>query len=152
MKNKNVWNVLEIDENKVACTAWEESSVYIIDRNDSTTLLKPKAIKDKDSSNKYITDLWPIPSFHPHECPFLVKRGLKKIEIVDIRHMQSYTLFEDLNNKWGYNKVSVIDRDFGRFSILYMVQEGKTDNIIKRYDFPAVFEEGLKKITNLRHK
>ena len=33
-------------------------------------------------------------------------------------------MYEDANNKWGYNKVSIIDRQEGRFNLLFVVAEG----------------------------
>ena len=58
-----------------------------------------------------------------------------------------------MNNKWGYNKVSLVDRGEGRFNMLFIVNEGDpTKQIVKRYDYPNIWAEGLRKIVNLRHK
>jgi len=53
---------------------------------------------------------------------------------------------------WNYHKVALIDKNHGRFQILFIVSEGKNDQIVKRYDFPAIFEEGLRRVINLHHK
>jgi len=113
---------------------------------------KPVVIKDEDSGNIHVTDLVPLPSYHPSECPFYIKRGMRSLVLVDVKHKTNYVLYEDDNNKWGYNKVSVIDREFGRFQLLFLVDEGNKNCVLKKYDFPAIFEEGLKRISNLRHK
>ena len=152
MKDRNIWNVVEVDDNKCACTRWDNGNVYLIDRNDPKSIKKPVEIVDPDKNNKNTTDLIPLPNYDPQECPFLVKRGNHKVCLVDVKTRLHYVLFEDYNNKWGYNKTSVIDRGEGRFNILYVSNEGKTDQIIKRIDFPAIFGEGLRKIVNLRHE
>jgi len=41
LKEKNVWNVCEYDLNKLAMTIWQDSNVYLIDRNDPISLTKP---------------------------------------------------------------------------------------------------------------
>jgi hypothetical protein len=61
-------------------------------------------------------------------------------------------LYSEPNNIWGYNKVAVVDRGHGRFSLMFVVAETKEDQIVKRYDFPAVFDEGLRRVVNLHHK
>jgi len=86
------------------------------------------------------------------ECPFFVARGSKRVSLLDVRNRRTYTLYEDDNNKWGYNKVSIMDRGQGRFNLLYVANEGATDQVVKRFDFPNIFEEGLRKIVNLSHK
>jgi hypothetical protein len=61
-------------------------------------------------------------------------------------------MYTDDNSKLGYNKVSIVDKGSGRFDLLFVVQEGKDKNIIKRYAYPGIFQDGLRKIINLRHK
>jgi len=61
-------------------------------------------------------------------------------------------MYEDANNKWGYNKVTVVDRGEGRFNLLFIVNEGQQRQIVKRYDFPNIWGEGLRKVNNLRHR
>ena len=109
-------------------------------------------LRDPDPTNKNITDLVPLPTYDPTEFPFFIKRGLKRVTIVDLHNMRHYTLYEDDNNKWGYNKVSLVDRGEGRFNLLYVVAEGTNKQIVKRYDFPNIFAEGLRKVVNLRHQ
>jgi len=152
LEDGNIWNVVEYDVNKIACTMWNEPHIYTIDRNLSKSKRKPEEIKDKDKDNDHITDLITIPSYHPQACPFLIKRGATKLELIDIRHRESYILYDDDNNRFGYNKVAMTDRGNKRFQILFVANEGETDQIIKRYDWPNVFEEGLRKIVNLRCK
>lgn len=82
----------------------------------------------------------------------MIKRGLKRIQIVDIANRVFHTLYDDMNNKWGYNKVSVVDRGEGRFNLLFIVSEGSNKQVVKRYDFTNIWGEGLRKIANLRHK
>ena len=152
MKGKNIWNLCEFDDNKLICTAWDRANLYILDRTDPQSLLKTTEIKDLDPSNKNITDLVPLPAYDPVEFPFFVKRGLKRIEIVDVLNRRCYKMYDDVNNKWGYNKVSVVDRGEGRFNLLYVVNEGQNKQVVKRYDFPNIFGEGLRKVVNLRHR
>lgn len=62
-------------------------------------------------------------------------------------------MYEDRNTDWGYNKVAVVDRGDDAFELVYVVSEGKpTRNVIKRFVFPAYYLQGLKKISNLKHK
>ena len=125
----------------------------MLDRTNPASLKKPVEIKDPDATNKNITDLVPLPSYDPVEFPFMIKRGLKKISIVDISNQRHFTMYEDMNNKWGYNKVSLVDRGEGRFNMVFIVNEGHTTRqIVKRYDYPNIWCEGLRKIVNLRHK
>ena len=67
----------------------------------------------------------PLPAYDPIEFPFFIKRGLKRVTLIDILNKRSYTMYEDLNNKWGYNKVSLIDRGEGRFNLIFMTGEGQ---------------------------
>lgn len=124
----------------------------MLDRLDPQSLKKPIEIKDADPLNKNVTDLVPLPAYDPVEFPFFIKRGLRRVEIVDVLNKQCYPLYEDANNKWGYNKVSIIDRQEGRFNLLFVVAEGQDRQIVKRYDFPNIWGEGLRKVVNLRHK
>ena len=113
---------------------------------------KPMEISDDDPTNKNVTDLVPLPSYDPVDFPFFIKRGLKRICLVDILNKKTYSLYDDVNNKWGYNKVSLIDRGEGRFNLLYIVKEGQGKQVVKRYDFTNLFGDGLRKVLNLRHK
>jgi hypothetical protein len=61
-------------------------------------------------------------------------------------------MYVEDNNIWGYHKVAISSCKDGRFKLFFTVNEGETDQVIKRYDFPNVYEEGLKKIVNLRYK
>ena len=152
LKDRNIWNICEYDDNKLICTRWDTPHLYLLDRTEPGTLKKPVEIKDPDPNNKNVTDLVPLPAYDPVEFPFFVKRGLRRIEIVDVVSRQLYTMYEDQNNKWGYNKVSIVDRQEGRFNLLFVVAEGQNRQIIKRYDFPNIWGEGLRKVANLRHK
>jgi len=152
MQGKNIWNICEYDDNKLICTRWDQPHLYLLDRTDPQSLKKTVEIKDPDATNKNITDLVPLPSYDPIEFPFILKRGQKRVSLVDVLNMKSYTLYEDLNNKWGYNKVSMVDRGEGRFNLLFIVNEGQNKQIVKRYDFPNIFGEGLRKVVNLRHQ
>ena len=125
LKDRNIWNVVEYDDNKLACTRWDVGSVFLIDRNDPQSLKKPIEIVDPDKNNKNVTDLIPLPTYDPQECPFFIKRGHHKIGLVDIKTRNHYVLFEDYNNKWGYNKASIVDRSDGRFNLLFVSNEGK---------------------------
>ena len=127
MKDRNIWNVCEYDDNKIACTRWDNGHVYLIDRNDPQSMKKPTEIQDPDKNNKNVTDLIPLPTYEPQECPFFIKRGQHKVCLVDVKTRLHYTLFEDYNNKWGYNKTSVIDRGEGRFNLVFVSNEGPTD-------------------------
>ena len=152
MKGKNIWNIAEYDDNKLILSAWNSPHLYLIDRVAYQKTKKIVEIKDLDSSDKCITDLVPLPAYDPIEFPFFIKRGLKRLTLVDIVNKKNYTMYEDTNNKWGYNKVSLIDRGEGRFNILFVVNESKNKQIVKRYDFPNIFSSGLRKVVNLRHK
>ena len=152
MKDRNIWNICEYDDNKLICSRWDTPHLYLLDRTEPGTLKKPVEIKDPDPNNKNVTDLVPLPAYDPVEFPFFVKRGLRRVEIVDVVSRQLYTMYEDPNNKWGYNKVSIVDRQEGRFNLLFVVAEGQNRQIIKRYDFPNIWGEGLRKVANLRHK
>jgi hypothetical protein len=144
--------VREYDENKIVATTWNDASVYCINRNDAASMKKPIIIPDPDKKNNHPTDLWPLPSYDPQSLPFFVKRGMNAVSLVDVRNHIQYVLYEDKNTKWGYNKLSVVDRQHGRFDLVYVSNEGGHNNLIKRYSFPAVFEEGLRRVINLRHK
>ena len=152
LQDKKIWNICEYDDNKLICARWDSPNLYLLDRTDPQSLKRPFEIKDTDASNKNITDLVPLPAYDPIEFPFFIKRGLKRIEIVDVSNKRCYSMYEDANNKWGYNKVSIVDRGEGRFNILYVANEGQHRQIVKRYDFPNIWAEGLKKIVNLRHQ
>ena len=125
MKGKNIWNVSEYDDNKLICSQWSMPHLYMIDRQTDQKMKKIVEIKDLDSANKCITDLMPLPAYDPVEFPFFIKRGLKKVTLVDIVNKKNYTMYEDTNNKWGYNKISIIDRGEGRFNLLFVVNETK---------------------------
>lgn len=152
LKGKNIWNIAEYDDNKLICTRWDSANLFLLDRTDPQSLKRTNEIKDPDQTNKNVTDLVPLPAYDPIEFPFFMKRGLKRIEIVDILNKRCYTMYEDTNNKWGYNKVSMVDRGEGRFNLLFIVNEGQNRQIVKRYDFPNIFGDGLRKVVNLRHK
>ena len=94
----------------------------------------------------------PLPAYDPIEFPFFIKRGSRRISIIDMLNKRNYPMYEDTNNKWGYNKVSLVDRGEGRFNLLFIVNEGRDKQIVKRYDFPNIFGEGLRKVVNLRHQ
>jgi len=79
LKGKNCWNVAEYDDNKIICTNWNSSSLFLFDRNDPQSAKKNNEIKDPDSSNKNITDLVPLPAYDPVEFPFFLKRGQKSV-------------------------------------------------------------------------
>ena len=152
LKGKNIWNICEYDDNKLVCTRWDMPHLYLFDRSDPQSLKKQVEIKDLNSGNKNITDLVPLPAYDPVEFPFFIKRGAKQVSLIDMLNKKSYPLYEDTNNKWGYNKVSMIDRGEGRFNLLYIVSEGQKRQVVKRYDFPNIFAEGLRKVVNLRHQ
>lgn len=152
LKGKNIWNICEYDDNKIICSRWDSSSVYMLDRADPQSLKRPIEIRDADSANKNITDLVPLPAYDPVEFPFFIKRGLRRVEIVDVLNKRSYPMYEDNNNKWGYNKVSLVDRQEGRFNMLYISHEGNNKQVVKRYDFPNIWGEALRKVVNLRNK
>ena len=87
----------------------------------------PVEILDPDRNNNHITDLLPLPTYHPHECPFIIKRGATKLTIVDIHNKQNFVMYEDDNNRWGYCKVSISSKGDGRFKLLFVVNEGEND-------------------------
>jgi len=94
----------------------------------------------------------PLPNYDPSTLPLMIKRGQTKVMLVDVLNKVHHVMFTDPNNKWGYNKVSLSGTKDGRFRLFYVVNESETDQVIKRYDFPTVYEEGLRKIVNLHHK
>jgi hypothetical protein len=65
MKDRNIWNVVEVDDNKCACTRWDNGNDYLIDRNDPKSIKKPVEIVDPDKNNKNTTDLIPLPNYDP---------------------------------------------------------------------------------------
>jgi hypothetical protein len=67
-------------------------------------------ITDPDKKNNHPTDLYALPGFHPQQLPFFVKRGNKSVTLVDVVSHIQYVLFVDANTKWGYNKLSIVDR------------------------------------------
>lgn len=125
LKGRNIWNISEYDDNKLICTRWDQPHVYLLDRTNPQSLKKTVEIKDLDSTNKNITDLMPLPAYDPVEFPFFVKRGAKRISLIDLVNKRTYPLYEDANNKWGYNKIAIIDRGEGRFNLLFIVNEGQ---------------------------
>ena len=151
LQGKNIWNICEYDDNKLVCTRWDQAHLYLLDRTDPQSLKKNVELKDPDPTNKNITDLVPLPAYDPIEFPFLIKRGARRLSLVDMVNKRNYPMYEDPNNKWGYNKVSMVDRGEGRFNLLFIVNEGRDKQIVKRYDFPNIFAEGLRKVVNLRH-
>jgi hypothetical protein len=72
-------------------------------------------IVDNDKKNINSTDLLPLPNYHPQENPFFIKRSKNSVQLVDIRRKKSYMLFKEANNTWGYNKVAIVDKLYGRF-------------------------------------
>ena len=34
LKDQNIWNVCEYDDNKIICTRWDKASYFLLDRND----------------------------------------------------------------------------------------------------------------------
>lgn len=94
----------------------------------------------------------PLPNYDPSILPLMIKRGQTKVMLVDVQNKVHHVMFTDPNNKWGYNKVTLSGTKDGRFRLFYVVNESETDQVIKRYDFPTVYEEGLRKIVNLHHK
>jgi hypothetical protein len=77
LKDMNVWNVCEFDKNKLICVTWKTPHTYLIDRNDTNSIKKPLVIYDKNSKNKHATDLWLLPNYNYHKCPFVLKRAMK---------------------------------------------------------------------------
>ena len=49
------------------------------------------------------------------------------LQLIDIRRKKSYMLYAEANNTWGYNKVAIVDKLYGRFQLLFIVAEGKND-------------------------
>ena len=45
-------------------------------------------------------------------------------------------------------------RDLGNdaFEILYVASEGKNKTVIKRFQFASYYKQGLRKISNLKHR
>lgn len=127
LKGKNVWNVCEYDDNKLICARWDHANVYQIERASADKAKKGKVIEivDEDQTNKNITDLVPLPAYDPVDFPFFIKRGVKRICLIDVLNKKTYSLYEDTNNKWGYKKVSLVDRGEGRFNLLYIVNEDR---------------------------
>jgi len=72
-------------------------------------------IVDADKKNINTTDLLPLPNYHPQENPFFIKRGKNSVQLVDIRRKKHYMLYKEANNTWGYNKVAIVDKQYGRF-------------------------------------
>ena len=64
----------EYDANKLAVSCWEDNLIYLIDRN-SQEYGKMDVINDPDKKNINCTDLIPMPSYHPKEAPFFLKRA-----------------------------------------------------------------------------
>lgn len=50
-----------------------------------------------------------------------------------------YVLYEDENSSWGYNKVAILDYGEDKFELIYVVSEGSSNTVIKRYNYPAYF-------------
>ena len=128
LKDKNIWNVNEYDTNKLVVTCWEDANVYLVDRTDPDAVIKkPNFIADPDKKNINVTDLLPLPNYHPKEAPFFLKRGKNSIQLLDISQKKLYMLYKEPNNQWGYNKVAVVDKGFGRFQLLFIIAESRTD-------------------------
>jgi hypothetical protein len=79
LKSLNIWNVQEYDTNKLAVTCWTDANIYLIDRNNSKSLVKPDVIVDSDKKNINSTDLLPLPNYHPQENPFFIKRSKNSV-------------------------------------------------------------------------
>ena len=78
---------------------------------------------------------------------------MKQLSLIDVKHQHEYVMYEDKNAEWGYNKLAFVDRGNEAFEIVYVANEGKlAKNVIKRFVYPAYYLQGLKKISNLRHK
>lgn len=121
MKEMNVWNIREYDTNKLIATCWKTSHCYLIDRNDSKSLMKPVVIMDRNKENNHITDLIALPGYHPVKLPFFIKRGIKAVSLIDVKNLVEYVMYTDDNSKLGYNKVSLVDKGSGRFDLLFVV-------------------------------
>jgi hypothetical protein len=50
-------------------------------------------INDPDKKNINCTDLIPMPSYHPKEAPFFLKRSKNSVQLLDIRDKKYYMLY-----------------------------------------------------------
>ena len=141
LKDKNVWNIREYDTNKLVCTTWTSQHVYLVDRNDTSTLKKPVVIEELRSRNNHVTDLWLVPGYSYDKCPFILKRAMKSLTLIDVKNLDQYLLYDDENTEWGYNKVALVDRGNERFDLLFVCEDHKDAGsvLIKHYAYPAYF-------------
>lgn len=87
LRDKNIWNVFEYHTSKLVCTSWATPHTYLIDRNDSMASKRPTAvIEEKNSKNNHVTDLWPLPGYSFDKCPYILKRSLKQLTLIDLKH------------------------------------------------------------------
>lgn len=126
LEDKNVWNVVEYDQNKLACTSWVLPHVYLVDRNDPLSAKKPIILKEPNSKNNHATDLIPLPNYSFSKNPYLLKRAMKQLSLIDVRNQQEYVLYEDQNAEWGYNKIQIRNLGNDAFELLYIANEGKS--------------------------
>lgn len=141
LKDKNIWNIREYDTNKLICTCWTTPHVYLIDRNDTLTLKKPVVLEEKNGRNNHATDLWLLPGYSFQKCPYILKRALRSLTLIDVRNFRQYQMYEDENTEWGYNKVAVVDKGNERFEIVYVCDDDeRADRTqVKRYSYPAYY-------------
>ena len=61
-------------------------------------------------------------------------------------------MYSDRNMDWGYNKVSLVQREDDSFDLFYLCEDPyeSTGSLIKHFRYPACFTEGLRKIHNLK--
>lgn len=86
--DKNVWNIKEYDTNKLICSSWVLPHLYLIDRNDSLTLKKPIVIVESNYRNNKATDLLLIPGYDYHKNPYILKRAMKSLTLINMRSLE----------------------------------------------------------------
>lgn len=152
LKDLNVWCVKEIAPNIVIATCWLNANTYLINRSEVLPKKKPLVLEESTSKNNHATDLILIPGYDFNRCPYVLKRAKKSVSLIDIRQLKQYTLYTDLNAEFGYSKMATRDLGSDAFEILYVASEGKNKTVVKRFQFPSYYKQGLRKISNLKHR
>ena len=152
LKDLNVWCVKEVAHNIVIVTCWLTANTYLINRSEVLPKKKPLVLEEPSTKNNHATDLILIPGYDFNRCPYVIKRAKKSVTLIDIRQLKQYTLYEDQNAEFGYSKMATRDLGNDAFEILYVASEGKNKTVIKRFQFASYYKQGLRKISNLKHR
>ena len=127
------------------CSIWNQSGVFIVDRNPKN---KPQKIEDP-RYNSHTTDLKPLFPENFSELPYIVTRNKNSINLVDLRNKHIQPLIEIKNSDLFCEKLNVRqDQDTGQVMLMYVTwQNDKT--YVKEIELPEQFIDTLRSAADL---